>query len=225
MAIKSAKSDFSKLLEIKKSKKTNFSEIGVMNHTKLLALLVLLSAAILGTSSAHECEHDKLMEEFYKKFGEEFAKNKKHGNFVGPDDRKLASAGAAKLRVTTDTTALNSGTITTTQKTYLTSVINTAANFLSQFLKVIPSATNNVFSNGAYTTCIDVAVPTADRTTGIANSDLHLYVIYESNSSATYLANAGWCAFYNPSSAIIRPNFGRVKFNIGLMLATGTDKN
>lgn len=111
-----------------------------MNQTKLIALLLLLSTCILGTSSAHSCKHDELMEEFYKKFDENFAKEKNHGNLAGPDDRKLASVGAsAKLRVTTDTTRLNleaGKSITTIQKTYLTSIINTAANFFSQLLKV-----------------------------------------------------------------------------------------
>ena len=42
----------------------------------------------------------------------------------------------------------------------------------------------------------DVTVPQADKTVGIANSDLHLYIIYVVDSASGFLANAGWCAFY-----------------------------
>jgi len=76
-------------------------------------------------------------------------------------------------------TGLNSVTITPTQKTYLTSVVQTVVKFLSNFLKVVPITGNNIFYNGDSTTCLsDVNVPKNDMKDGIPSSDLHLYIIY-----------------------------------------------
>lgn len=112
-------------------------------------------------------------------------------------------------------TGLNTGTITSTQKTYLTSLVQTVVKFLSNFLKVVSTPGYNIFKNGDLTTCIgDVKVPANDMKVGIPNSDLHLYVIYENNPVSSYLANAGWCSLYTTLS-LVRPNFGRIKFNLG----------
>lgn len=66
----------------------------------------------------------------------------------------------------------------------------------------------------------DVTVPSSDSTTGIANSDLHLYFIYSNDPAQTYLVNAGWCDMYR-ASPIVRPSFGRVNFNLLTMKITG----
>jgi len=119
-------------------------------------------------------------------------------------------------------TGLDTGTITPNQKTYLTSVVQTAVKFLSNFLKVVPTTGNNILCSGDLATCLsDVNVPINDRTTGIPNSDLHLYIIYVNDPNSSYLANAGWCSFYETES-LLRPNFGRIKFNLGKMAATET---
>jgi proprotein convertase subtilisin/kexin type 5 len=82
-------------------------------------------------------------------------------------------------------TGLDSGSITPTQKVYLTSLVLTIVKFLSNFLKVVPTPGNNIFLNGGITTCIDINVPVNDMSTGIPNSDLHLYVIYGNDSTSS----------------------------------------
>jgi proprotein convertase subtilisin/kexin type 5 len=77
-------------------------------------------------------------------------------------------------------TGLDTGAITPIQKTYLTSLVQTVVKFVSNFLKVVPNPGNNIFHNGSLTQCIEVNVPANDMSTGIPNSDLHLYVIYGS---------------------------------------------
>ena len=56
-------------------------------------------------------------------------------------------------------------------------------------------------------------VPAADKSPGVQNSDLHLYVTY-SNTPGGYTAAAKWCTMYQNNN-LIRPNFGSVNFNIG----------
>jgi len=45
-------------------------------------------------------------------------------------------------------------------------------------LKVKRISGNNIFPSGVSTCGTEVTVPAADKSTGIANSDLHLYVGY-----------------------------------------------
>lgn len=63
---------------------------------------------------------------------------------------------------------------------------------MRSFLKVTPLSTNNIFTSGNI--CFsDVTVPASDKSTGIANSDLHIYVIQVKDTSATYAVSGGWC--------------------------------
>jgi len=118
-------------------------------------------------------------------------------------------------------TGLDSGEIKPTQKAYLISIVQTIVKFLPNFLKVVPTSGNNIFSNGGLKVCVEVNVPANDMNIGIPNSDLHLYVIYGNDSAHSYLASAIWCSLYSTESSV-SPNFGRIKFNLGKMAATGT---
>lgn len=74
---------------------------------------------------------------------------------------------------------MESGSITSEQKAYLIKIMKTIINYLSRLIKVSQSSANNVFKNGESSKCLDdVNVPQNDRTIGIINSDLHLYIIY-----------------------------------------------
>lgn len=63
---------------------------------------------------------------------------------------------------------------------------------MKNFIKVNPNSGNNIF-NGSSSSCIDVKVPNNDKTIGIPNSDLHLYITYQNDPSSGFLANAGAC--------------------------------
>ncbi len=57
-------------------------------------------------------------------------------------------------------------------------------------------------------------VPSADKTTGVSDSDLHIYVMQELNTEVGYVAAAGTCLLKRKSSAYpYRPAFGMVIFN------------
>lgn len=55
-----------------------------------------------------------------------------------------------------------------------------------------------------------MSIPASDKSTGQANSDLHIYIT-ETTEKSSWLANAGPCILDGDSN---RPLFGRVKFNM-----------
>jgi len=77
-------------------------------------------------------------------------------------------------------------------------------------LKVKRISGNNIFPSGVSTCGSEITVSAADKSTGIANSDLHLYVGYNNLANGT-LAYAGACILNGSDK---RPIFGRVVFNI-----------
>lgn len=125
------------------------------------------------------------------------------------DKRNLASAGAQPIRITVDSSNLENGSVSDLSRTYVRKIVSVAVNFLKKLIKVIPFASNNIYSNGSSTICIDLNVPLEDRTTGIPDSDLHLYISYYFDTAPSTVANGGWCSLYQ-STMITRPNFGRV---------------
>ncbi|EGR30430.1 leishmanolysin family protein, putative [Ichthyophthirius multifiliis] len=62
--------------------------------------------------------------------------------------------------------------------------------------------------------CEGVEIPSSAVTIGVANSDLNIYVIIKNKPQDGDLANACVCAH---NSYHLRPSFGRIQFNIGLV--------
>lgn len=83
--------------------------------------------------------------------------------------------------------------------------------YLSNVLKVVRSTSNLIISSS---TCGSFTVPSADKTTGIANSDLHIYITITNEPSSNYLAYASACRL---SSTLNRPVFGYVNFNVAYL--------
>lgn len=80
--------------------------------------------------------------------------------------------------------------------------------YFSRLLKVYPIQGNNLFPRGWTPICMEVNVGNNEKTTGIPNSDLHLYVNYLNDANISMLANAGFCAI--GGNAVPRPVYGRV---------------
>ncbi|EAR97451.2 leishmanolysin family protein (macronuclear) [Tetrahymena thermophila SB210] len=201
--------------------------------TAILNLLILTFVLVANNSAfAHQeysCSHDNddLIKETQRKLHEYFKQNPI--NYTEDEQgRNLGSQTIQPIRITTDFTRLsaqsNGPAITTDQINYLTSVSKTVVNFVSNFIKVQPNPTNNIFNpqQTSDNTCITVVPSQSDQSTGIPNSDLHLYFIFNSDPTAGYLANAGFCNLQQ-TSTYFRPNFGRVLFNIANMKNSGTN--
>ncbi|EGR27371.1 leishmanolysin family protein, putative [Ichthyophthirius multifiliis] len=88
-------------------------------------------------------------------------------------------------------------------------------SFFSQdFQKYIQLKKNNIFPKNFLKKCYEVDIPDKDQKDGIANSDLHLYIVYYKEKNGE-LADAVFCAVAD--QGITRPTFGRVNFNIQKM--------
>lgn len=74
-------------------------------------------------------------------------------------------------------------------------------------MKVVRSVSNLI----APSSCVSYTTPSADRNTGIANSDMHFYVTAEYTNSGT-LAWASQCL--RDSAISLRPTMGRINYNI-----------
>lgn len=67
-------------------------------------------------------------------------------------------------------------------------MISIAETFFETRLKVVRSTSNLI----APATCVNISTPSADQSTGVANSDMHFYVTAETTNSGT-LAFASSC--------------------------------
>ncbi|EGR33995.1 leishmanolysin family protein, putative [Ichthyophthirius multifiliis] len=130
------------------------------------------------------------------------------------EQRILQIGSEAKpIRITIDYTTIdqvNLG-ITQQQKDYLISIMDLSKLFFQKLLKVYPFIGNNIFPKTQQKLCQDVEIPQQDKTVGIADSDLHLYVIYVNQKNGWH-ADANFCAYAN--KGIPRPTFGRICFNL-----------
>jgi hypothetical protein len=70
--------------------------------------------------------------------------------------------------------------------------MNVVKTFFQYAIEVNRLTVNNQFPSGM-STCFTITVPPADKSPGIADSDLHLYVVWENVGAGTYSANAGYC--------------------------------
>lgn len=83
------------------------------------------------------------------------------------------------------------------------------AKFFSSLLTIVPVEGNNVYEQYYSNHCSNYIPSSADSTTGIPNSDMHIYVTSSYESTASFIAWASSCAFAPDG----RPRFGRINFN------------
>ncbi|KAL4464485.1 hypothetical protein ABPG72_003895 [Tetrahymena utriculariae] len=143
-------------------------------------------------------------------------------------NRNLNSQKIQLIRITTDYSRLSQqpkgSTITQAQTDYLIPLSNTAINFFSNFIKVQPNSNKNVFnSNQTDGACLHVVPSQSNLTIGIADSHLHLYFIFYSDSTSSELANDGYCN-RQQTLTYTRPYFGRVEYNLAKIQSTETDQ-
>ncbi|EAR93808.2 leishmanolysin family protein (macronuclear) [Tetrahymena thermophila SB210] len=187
--------------------------------TFIFLLVLFILSVHIRTHQEISCSHDQdeTIQENYRLINEYFQKNPIK-NSKDNQNRNLSSQKTQQIRITTDYTRLSQQpegpAISQAEKDYLISLSNTAITFFSNFIKVQPNTKNSIFNprqtNG---TCLAVVPSENDKTIGIADSDLHLYFSYFSDSKSSELANAGFCNMQQ-TYTYIRPNFGRVQFNI-----------
>lgn len=132
--------------------------------------------------------------------------------------RNLQTVTRGALRMTLDTTSLNTATAPTTAAAL--EFISRAMLVVKQFVFTRLKVYNEQANIKAPTTCVDYTTPSVDVSNGIANSDLHIYVLYVTNGSWSAPATGKYCLTANGSGALPdptlargRPIFGRIKFN------------
>eukprot|EP00825_Cyclidium_porcatum_P003294 TRINITY_DN1152_c0_g1_i4.p1 TRINITY_DN1152_c0_g1~~TRINITY_DN1152_c0_g1_i4.p1 ORF type:complete len:1226 (-),score=102.03 TRINITY_DN1152_c0_g1_i4:99-3776(-) len=169
-----------------------------LNLTAIYLLIILLFSNCINQASGFTCDHDNLN---YKVLTSDKPKD---DNFR----RNLDSSTYSTIRITVDYTYLSA--LSSDLKNYIINIVESAILYFESVLKVIPITGNNMFPSGSTQCYSDYTVPSADKSTGIANSDLHLYVMYTYASSASYVANAVACVV---TTDLGRPCFGRINYN------------
>ncbi|KAL4438372.1 hypothetical protein ABPG74_009411 [Tetrahymena malaccensis] len=128
--------------------------------------------------------------------------------------RKLQQYDPQPIRITLDFQELdnpmNGGGMTPNVKEYLKKIMYAAQIYLAKLIKVYPRQQPIKISMNQEK-CHDITLPENIKTTGIYDSDIHIYVTFLNNANYTALANAIWCQL-DPN-----PTVGRVQFNIGKM--------
>ena len=110
-------------------------------------------------------------------------------------------------------TAGATGTTTAANLAFILKAMTVATNFYMVRLKVYPLS--SLIAPG---TCVDYTPSQNDQLYGIGASDLHIYVLYITDSGQTYGATGGSCLYYGgtlPDTTLQkgRPTMGRIKFN------------
>ncbi|KAL4471907.1 hypothetical protein ABPG73_001157 [Tetrahymena malaccensis] len=194
--------------------------MNIKSSTFIFLLIFFLQSFKVKAHLENSCSHgnNEIISQNYKSINEYFKKNP-HKSSKDDKNRNLESQRIQPIRITTDYSLLTQQpggpAIIQSQTDYLIQLSNTVINFLSKFIKVQPNSKNNVFdpnqtNNGD---CIGVLPSQNDQTLGIADSDLHLYFSFSDDSTSSTIADAGYCNLQS-TYTYIRPNFGRVEFNI-----------
>jgi hypothetical protein len=79
----------------------------------------------------------------------------------------------------------------------------------AQVLKVQSTIGNNKIPSGQTTCGSGITFSASDISVGFANSDLHIFVTYVTDSTSQYLALASACSL----NVNLRPNTGMITFN------------
>ena len=136
--------------------------------------------------------------------------------------RQLLSITRNPIRITLDTstfstvTAGATGTTNANNLAFISRAMLVAVNFFETRLSVYPLS--SLVSPGV---CVDYTPSSNDQLFGIGASDLHIYVLYVTDSALTYGATGGSCLYYSlpggtyPDATlqIGRPTMGRIIFN------------
>jgi hypothetical protein len=80
---------------------------------------------------------------------------------------------------------------------YIESIVEINIEFFRRLLKVKRKTTNNIYPTSA--SCGGISVPNKDRTIGIPNSDLHIYLIPQTSSTDAFV-DGDVCAFLDYQS-------------------------
>jgi hypothetical protein len=125
------------------------------------------------------------------------------------------------IRITLDTSSFNtitagpSGTTTASNLAFIKKAMTVTESFFETRLKVYPLS--SLVAPGS---CVDYTPSSNDQLYGIGASDLHIYVLYKTDSSLVYGATGKSCLYFNqggsyPDSTlqIGRPTMGRIIFN------------
>jgi len=75
------------------------------------------------------------------------------------------------------------GTVVAPATAAILSLISNVMAVIQQFVKLRFKVYSEQANIIAPTTCVDYTSPAVDTSSGIANSDLHIYVLYQSNTS------------------------------------------
>jgi proprotein convertase subtilisin/kexin type 5 len=190
-------------------------------NTATLLLLLMAIAALGKQIPAHQ--HDRL---HTLSSMQQHTEDLKH---EGPT-RNLQTVTRAAMRMTMNTSNLGTAIAPTTTATlsFITNIMLVIKQFVKLRFQVYSEQANIV----APTTCVDYTSPSVDVSSGIANSDLHLYVLYQSNSSSTSVATGKYCQVTSgggslPDATLARgrPTFGRIRFNTAPTLDGATLTN
>ena len=84
-------------------------------------------------------------------------------------------------------------------------LLDLAKSFFQKLIKVIPRTTNIIYPTDT-DPCQLITVASSDKTTGIASSDLHIYVTYSNDSTKTDDITSTAC-LVNPNPVIALLNF------------------
>jgi hypothetical protein len=176
-----------------------------MRYLVVVCLIILLAKSkLLSGSQLHTLTN----QEFHKGSSKE----------AHHQSRNLQTVTRGALRMTLDTTNLNTVTAPTT--TAALEFISRAMLVVKQFVYVRLKVYNEQANIKAPSTCVGYTTPAVDVSNGIANSDLHIYILYVTNSSWTAPATGKYCKtadgsgnLPDPTLARGRPIFGRIIFN------------
>ncbi len=73
-------------------------------------------------------------------------------------------------------------------------VLSVATYYYSKLIKVIPKTENNIFPYKSMKSCAGAEIPLEDKTIGIPDSDLHIYVFFLDDAKDDTRASGCFCA-------------------------------
>lgn len=178
--------------------------------------LLLIFLCLVLANSDREQYHNKHLKHLTQ---EKFQLHEEHIR------RNLQLLTRNAIRITVNDLSLNAVTTTTTSAvlTFLSKAMKVVKQFVTARFKVSPESSNNI----ANSMCVDFTTPANDRSSGIALSDLHIYISYVTDNTLQYTATGKYCKVSagstsspNPDTTLARgrPTMGRIKFNTAYAL-------
>jgi hypothetical protein len=176
----------------------------------LLSLLYLTVSSVEILQAPHECKHGGLdihIETIDTGSPEE-----------NNNQRTLITWES--IRIILDFSTMSTSASTLATRSYLeTQVLPPVYNLLSSALKV-QRLTSNLVAGGATTMCSGAVVTPAIYNSGGVAADLVIFVVDTTDSSSSYIAQAGACSI---SSTNNRPIFGLLRYNLYYVSSSTND--